>query len=178
LANHIHFERGDANEQTFADRCGHNDHTRHDGITRLYLALSHDNGVLKLAGVVEVFEIRLGSKIGGRVAQVYVLEGQEVEAGADLIRFDVPELEAQKVQLTNRLAGARADSIKPWPVRGRKKKTKRGWRWKWPRPDAIARNTAGARKKKTRPKPISTAPNRKSIWRGRILSGSTSWIFK
>ncbi len=64
---------------------------------------------LRIPGTVEVFEIRLGSKVGGRVARVYVKEGQEVDAGTELLRFESPELDAQKAQLEQRLAAARLE---------------------------------------------------------------------
>src|SRR5437879_1122469 len=66
---------------------------------------------LRIPGTVEVFEIRLGSKVGGRVAEVYVLEGQEVEANRELLRFEAPELNAQRAQLEQRLASARLEQI-------------------------------------------------------------------
>jgi HlyD family secretion protein len=53
---------------------------------------------LILPGVVEVQEVRLGSKIGGRVQAVHILEGDLVEPGLPLVTFDVPELEAQHAQ--------------------------------------------------------------------------------
>ena len=53
---------------------------------------------LVLPGVVEVQEVRLGSKVGGRVREVHILEGDRVEAGAPLVTLDVPELEAQQAQ--------------------------------------------------------------------------------
>ena len=53
---------------------------------------------LILPGVVEVQEVRLGSKIGGRVRTVHILEGDLVAPGAPLVTFDVPELEAQHAQ--------------------------------------------------------------------------------
>ena len=73
---------------------------------------SHDSNVLVVPGTVEVQEIHLGSKIGGRVAEVLVREGDTVAAGTNLLRFEVPELEAQRDQLKQRLAGARADLLK------------------------------------------------------------------
>ncbi len=60
--------------------------------------------VLRLPGVVEIQEVRLGSKISGRVAEVLVQEGDLVPAGRLLVRFDEPEMEAQKVQQTARVA--------------------------------------------------------------------------
>ncbi len=53
---------------------------------------------LRLPGVVEVQEVRLGSKAGGRVLEVRVVEGQIVEPGTVLVTFEVPELQAQRAQ--------------------------------------------------------------------------------
>jgi HlyD family secretion protein len=58
---------------------------------------------LVLPGAVEVQEVRLGSKIGGRVAEVVAIEGDHVKAGQPLVRFEAPELEAQRDQLEARL---------------------------------------------------------------------------
>jgi multidrug resistance efflux pump len=63
---------------------------------------------LTLPGVVETQEVRLGSKVGGRVAEVAVVEGQVVEAGQVLVRLDVPELRAQCEQQRARLQAQRA----------------------------------------------------------------------
>jgi multidrug resistance efflux pump len=62
--------------------------------------------VLKLPGLVEIQEVRLGSRIGGRVAEVLVSEGDQVKAGQVLVRIDAPELEAQREQLEARLREA------------------------------------------------------------------------
>ncbi len=53
---------------------------------------------LVLPGVVEVQEVRLGSKVGGRVREVHILEGDRVEPGVPLVTLDVPELDAQQAQ--------------------------------------------------------------------------------
>jgi multidrug resistance efflux pump len=53
---------------------------------------------LVLPGVVEVQEVRLGSKVGGRVREVHILEGDLVGPGVPLVTLDVPELEAQRSQ--------------------------------------------------------------------------------
>jgi multidrug resistance efflux pump len=58
---------------------------------------------------VEIQEIRLGSKIGGRVVQVAVAEGDLLEPGQVLVRFDVSELEAQRQQFQARQRSAEAD---------------------------------------------------------------------
>ncbi len=60
------------------------------------------------SGTIETREVRVGSKVGGRVSAVLVEEGQEVEAGAPLVRFDIAELQAQKSQAEARIAQQRA----------------------------------------------------------------------
>lgn len=64
--------------------------------------------VLELAGVVEIQEVRLASKVGGRIEKVLVSEGEEVAAGQPLIVLDSRALKAQKVQLLAKLAAAKA----------------------------------------------------------------------
>jgi multidrug resistance efflux pump len=54
---------------------------------------------LRLQGTVEVQEVRLGSKLGGRVEEVVIREGDLVRAGQVLVRLEAPELEAQREQL-------------------------------------------------------------------------------
>ncbi|HMF14251.1 MAG TPA: HlyD family efflux transporter periplasmic adaptor subunit [Gemmataceae bacterium] len=71
-----------------------------------------DKNVLRLPGVVEIQEVRLGSKIGGRVAEVKIKEGEEAEAGDQLLVFDAPELEAQIAQQQARVDQAEADAQK------------------------------------------------------------------
>jgi len=63
----------------------------------------------QLPGVVEIQEVRLGSKIGGRVEKVEVLEGAIAEPGQSLVVFAVPELQAQRQQLQARLLQMEAD---------------------------------------------------------------------
>ena len=70
------------------------------------------NGPLRLPGVVEIQEVRLGSKIGGRVKDVMTAEGKIVEKDQPLIEFDVPELRAQIEQQRARVAAAEADAEK------------------------------------------------------------------
>ena len=64
---------------------------------------------LRLPGVVESHEIRLGSKVGGRVAAVSTREGELVQEGQPLVRFEVPEVEAQLAQVKAKLAAAEAE---------------------------------------------------------------------
>ena len=68
--------------------------------------------VLQLPGTVEVQDVHLGSKLGGRVLSVSVREGERVEAGQVLVRFETPELDAQYEQQKAKLAGAEADLLK------------------------------------------------------------------
>jgi multidrug resistance efflux pump len=63
-----------------------------------YRPWAHHPEVLKLPGVVEIQEVRLGPRVAGRVVKVYVREGDVVRPGQLLIRLDVPELEAQLAQ--------------------------------------------------------------------------------
>jgi HlyD family secretion protein len=67
---------------------------------------------LVLPGTVEIQEIRLGSKVGGRVESVSIREGDRVKAGQELVRFETPELDAQREQLRAKLRAAEADLLK------------------------------------------------------------------
>jgi HlyD family secretion protein len=64
----------------------------------------HDTG-LQGSGTVEARDIRVGSKIGGRIDKVLVREGDSVSQGQVLITFDDKELQAS-------LAQSRANSEK------------------------------------------------------------------
>jgi HlyD family secretion protein len=70
------------------------------------------HGVLVLPGTVEIQEVRLGSKVGGRVKSVSIREGDRVSAGQELVRFETPELDAQREQLQAKLRAAEADLLK------------------------------------------------------------------
>src|SRR5438045_3888135 len=67
---------------------------------------------LRLSGVVEIQEVRLGSKIGGRVDRVNTVEGAITEPAQPLVYFSAPELEAQRDQLLGSLQAAEADLLK------------------------------------------------------------------
>jgi multidrug resistance efflux pump len=69
----------------------------------------HRTNVFRLPGVVEIQEVRLGSKVGGRVAEVLTREGLIEPAGKLLVRFEEPELEAQKAQWKARVETLEAD---------------------------------------------------------------------
>lgn len=63
---------------------------------------------LRLAGVVESQEVRLGSKIGGRVQELQVTEGEIIKPGQVLVKLAIPELLAQRDQTKAKLAAAKA----------------------------------------------------------------------
>jgi multidrug resistance efflux pump len=64
------------------------------------------------SGTIETREIQVGSKIGGRVTEVAVEEGQEVRAGALLVRFESNDLTAQRLQAQAEVDQQRANLLK------------------------------------------------------------------
>jgi HlyD family secretion protein len=64
-----------------------------------YWRLHQSADELRLPGTVEVQEVRLSSRIGGRVKEVHVREGQVLRAGEALATLEAPELEAQREQV-------------------------------------------------------------------------------
>ena len=80
---------------------------------------------LQISGFIEADEIRLGSRVGGRVAEVDCEEGQRVEAGQLLIRleeFDLDERRGGRRQPAGPAGRARAPA--EWLSRGRKAQAK------------------------------------------------------
>lgn len=63
---------------------------------------------LKVSGFIEAHEIRLGSRVGGRVARVLVEEGQRVERGAKLLAFEPFDLHEQKARAAALVAANQA----------------------------------------------------------------------
>jgi HlyD family secretion protein len=63
---------------------------------------------LRLHGIVEIHEVRLSSKVGGRVSKVVVQEGESVYEGQPLVFLESKELEARKSQLAAQLNAAQA----------------------------------------------------------------------
>ncbi len=59
-------------------------------------------------GVVEIQEVRVGSKLGGRVAETPVPEGSLLKAGQVLARFESPEAEARREEAKARVREAEA----------------------------------------------------------------------
>lgn len=79
------------------------------GLTGFFWPPERRASELRLPGVVEIQEIKLGSKAGGRVKGVFVREGDLVHPGTILVTFEAPELEAQRSQLQARQRAAAAD---------------------------------------------------------------------
>src|SRR5262245_51845547 len=73
-----------------------------------YWPFVQSDHLARLPGTVEVQEVRPTSKAGGRVTDVLVREGEPVAAGQPLVALAAPELEAQRDQVAQRLAAARA----------------------------------------------------------------------
>lgn len=62
-----------------------------------------------VSGFIEADEIRLGSRVGGRVAQVHIEEGQRVEAGAVLVELEPFDLLEQQKEAQSTLAAREAE---------------------------------------------------------------------
>ena len=66
-------------------------------------------GALKVSGFVEADQIRVGSRVGGRVREVQVEEGQRVEGDAVLLVLEPYDLIARQAQAQAELQAAQAD---------------------------------------------------------------------
>lgn len=64
---------------------------------------------LRVSGYLEADEIRLGSRVGGRVVKVAVEEGDSVKAGATLVELDPFDLMELRAQAAAQLAAKQAD---------------------------------------------------------------------
>tara|TARA_R110002049_G_scaffold4601_4_gene31878 strand:+ start:116291 stop:117421 length:1131 start_codon:yes stop_codon:yes gene_type:complete len=63
----------------------------------------------RVSGFIEADEIRLGSRVGGRVARVYVREGQTVDHGDVLVELEPFDLLEREAQLEYSLVAAEAE---------------------------------------------------------------------
>jgi HlyD family secretion protein len=72
------------------------------------LHMRQQSNELRCPGTVEVQEVRLSSRVGGRVAKVFVKESQIVEPGQSIVELEMPELDAQRDQLAAQKAAAEA----------------------------------------------------------------------
>lgn len=64
---------------------------------------------LVVSGFIEADEIRVGSRVGGRVAEVSAQEGDTVAAGAPLFRIEPFDLKSKLVQAQGDMAAAKAE---------------------------------------------------------------------
>ncbi len=67
-----------------------------------------NNGSLEVAGQIEGISVDVGSRVGGRVAEVLVDEGDKVEPNAVLVRLQPDEAEATMAAAKAQLAQAQA----------------------------------------------------------------------
>ncbi len=77
-----------------------------------YWKLQAPRRELWMPGTVESQEVRLSSRVGGRVTKVLVKESQVVEAGDPILELEMPELDAERKQLEAQLASAKAQLAK------------------------------------------------------------------
>ncbi|MBI3403875.1 MAG: efflux RND transporter periplasmic adaptor subunit [Acidobacteria bacterium] len=81
----------------------------------LYFNVLGKNGILEGSGTVEARNIHIGSKIGGRIQEVRVREGDKVTAGQILVTFEEQELwaayEQSKANLEKMERGFRPEEI-------------------------------------------------------------------
>jgi len=109
-------------------------------------------GGLQFSGTVETREIQIGSKVGGRVIAVPVEEGQQVNVGALLVRFECDELKAQRAQAAATVEQAQADRYRM--LRGN-------------RPEEIEQAEAAAKAQKEALDAARNGPRKEDLGQGR-----------
>ena len=72
-----------------------------------YSRLRHEP--LKVSGFIEADEVRVGSRVGGRVAKVHVEEGQRVRPGDLLVELEPYDLHERRSEAAATLAARRAE---------------------------------------------------------------------
>lgn len=77
-------------------------------IAALWLS-QRDEPALKVSGFVEADEIRVGSRVGGRVKSVHVDEGQQVKRGDLLVELEPFDLLERQSELRSSLAQSQAN---------------------------------------------------------------------
>lgn len=75
----------------------------------LLLFSQRESEGLKVSGFLEADEIRVGSRVGGRVAEVHMEEGRRVEAGDLLLRLEPFDLLERKAEAEAQLARSQAE---------------------------------------------------------------------
>ncbi len=76
----------------------------------LYLSLNTNK--TQIQGMADADSLKVSAKISARVAELYVREGQRVEAGQSLFRLDSPEVEAKYNQAMAALDAAKSQADK------------------------------------------------------------------
>jgi HlyD family secretion protein len=82
-----------------------------------------DEGVVRVSGHVEATEVQVAAEVGGRILELFVTEGDRIEAGADVARLDTrdaglqlqrarAERAAADAQLRLLRAGARDEDVR------------------------------------------------------------------
>lgn len=79
------------------------------GLTVAYARKGRGTDSVVASGTLEARNISVGSKVGGRVSQVLVREGDRVAQNQLLVVFDSAELEGQLLQAKGRVEAARAN---------------------------------------------------------------------
>jgi len=79
------------------------------GLAVAFARRSRGTDALVASGTLEARNISVGSKVGGRISQVLVREGDRVERNQLLVVFDSAELEGQLLQAKGRAEAARAN---------------------------------------------------------------------
>ncbi len=88
--------------------------------TALYAGWFRRDTGLQGSGTVEARDIRVGSKIGGRIDKVLVREGDSVQPGQILITFDDKELQAALERRRSGQSRLRAEKERLSPGRHRR----------------------------------------------------------
>lgn len=78
-------------------------------LTALLLSSQWRQEPLHVSGFIEADEIRLGSRVGGRVAKVYVQEGDRVQAGAPLVDLEPYDLRSREKEAESGVAECQAE---------------------------------------------------------------------
>lgn len=78
-------------------------------VALLLLASKWRSEPMKVSGFIEAHEIRLGSRVGGRVAKVLVEEGDSVTTGQILIELEPFDLRAREAEAQANLAAGQSE---------------------------------------------------------------------
>ncbi|MGO3184452.1 MAG: HlyD family secretion protein [Aequorivita sp.] len=75
-------------------------------VSLLALNSCSDNKITQQRGKVKFETISISSKLGGRISEIYVTEGQEVKKGDTLAYIDIPEVVAKMMQAEGAITSA------------------------------------------------------------------------